>query len=98
MTTAEPVPGFEDIRPVSDVVEGFDAAPRQFVMVPAGTPDDVVATLRDAFRTAMESQELRDNLASRGLVPTYLDGPELAEQLPGVIETWSETARSVLAN
>lgn len=98
VTTAEPVPGFEDIGPVSEVVEGFDAAPRQFIMVPAGTPDDVVATLRDAFRAAMENQELRDKLASRGLVPTYLDGPQLAEELPGVIDTWSETARSVLTN
>jgi tripartite-type tricarboxylate transporter receptor subunit TctC len=98
VTTAEPVPGFEDIGPISDVVEGFDAAPRMFVMAPAGTPEEAVTALRDAFRTAMEDTELRADLAARGLVPTYLDGPQLAEELPGVIETWGETARSVLQN
>jgi tripartite-type tricarboxylate transporter receptor subunit TctC len=96
VTTAEPVPGFEDIGPISEVVEGFDAAPRMFVMAPAGIPADAVAALRDGFRTAMENTELRADLAARGLVPTYLDGPQLAEELPGVIETWGETARSVL--
>ncbi len=98
VTTLDPVPGFEDIRPISDVIEGFDAAPRQFVMVPADTPDEVVQALRDAFRTAMEDEQLREDLAARGLVPTYIDGPELAEQLPAVIETWSGTAMSVLDN
>jgi len=98
VTTVDPVPGFEEIGPVSDVIEGFDAAPRQFIMVPAGTPDAVVTTLRDAFRTAMEDQDLRDSLSARGLVPTYLDGPDLAAELPGVIETWSATAQAVLPN
>jgi tripartite-type tricarboxylate transporter receptor subunit TctC len=98
VTTAEPVPGFEEIRPISDVIEGFSAAPRQFVMTPAGTPDAAVNALRDAFRTALENEQLRQDLSARGLVPTYIDGPELAEELPGVIDTWSETARSVLDN
>lgn len=96
VTTAEAVPGFEDIRPVSDVIAGFDAAPRQFVMAPAGTPADAVAKLEEAFATAMQDEELRSSLSERGLVPTYLDAETLAEQLPGVIETWSGTAQDVL--
>lgn len=96
VTTAEPVPGFEDIGPISDAIEGFDAAPRQFVMAPAGTPDSVVDKLENAFATAMENEELRSSLSERGLVPSYLDADTLAEELPGVIETWSSTAQGVL--
>ena len=98
VTTPDAVPGFEDIPPISATIPGFDAAPRQFVMAPAGTPEEVIATLSDAFATVMEDEALREALLSRGLVPTYLDRATLAEQLPGVTETWSATAQSALQN
>ncbi|WP_109467092.1 Bug family tripartite tricarboxylate transporter substrate binding protein [Albibacillus kandeliae] len=96
VTTKDPVPGFESIDTVSSVVDGFDAAPRQFVMAPAGTPAPVIEKLEAAFAAALADEALRADLSSRGLVPTYLSGAELAEQLPGVIETWSSTARKAL--
>jgi len=96
VTTKDPVPGFEDIDTVSSVVDGFDAAPRQFVMAPAGTPAPVLEKLGAAFAAAMADEKLQADLASRGLVPTYLSGDELAQQLPGIIESWSDTARKAL--
>lgn len=98
VTTLDAVPGFEDIQPISAVIEGFSAAPRQFVMAPADTPEPAIAALREAFRTAMANEQLQADLAARGLMPTYLDGPDLAAELPGVIDMWSATARSVLPN
>lgn len=96
VTSPDRVPGFEDIPAISEVIDGFDASPRQFVMAPAGTPEPVVARLSEAFAAAMADEELRESLASRGLVPTYLDGEALAAELPGIIETWSKTAKAVL--
>ena len=97
VTTAEPVPGFEDIPPISSVVEGFEAAPRQFVLVPAGTPEAVLDTLEGAFAATMEDPQLRDTLSARGFVPAYLDGDGLADELPRARDAWSSVAESVLA-
>lgn len=97
VTTLDPVPGFESLPTVSSAVPGFEAVPRQFVMAPAGTPDDVVATLTAAFETALADEELRKTLAGRGLLPTYLSGADLGADLPAVTETWSNTARRLVA-
>ena len=96
VTSLDAVPGFDDYAPISATIDGFEAAPRQFVMAPAGTPEDVVAKLAAAFETAMQDEELRETLTAKGLVPTYLDGATLASELPGVIEKWSKTAKSSL--
>lgn len=97
VTTLDPVPGFEDIDTISSVIEGFDAAPRQFLMAPAGTPQEVLDTLGTALEATMADETLQKELSDRGLVPAYLSADELAADLPGVIETWSETASKALA-
>ena len=98
VTTLDPVPGFENIDTISSIVDGFDAAPRQFIMAPAGTPQSVLNTLEKALEATMQDEKLRTDLAARGLVPTYLSSAELMAQLPGVIETWSAVAEKALAN
>lgn len=97
VTSLERVPGFEDIPAISEVIEGFDASPRMFIMAPSGVNESRVAILRDAMRAVMDDEAFRDDLAGRGLVPSYLDGPDLAELLPDLVETWSATASAVLA-
>jgi tripartite-type tricarboxylate transporter receptor subunit TctC len=96
VTTAEPVSGFEDIPPIATAVEGFEATPRQFVMAPAGTPDDVVDRLTAAFEAAMADPKLQEDLRARGLLPAFMDGAALAEDMPEMVETWSATAREAL--
>ncbi len=98
VTTLDPVPGFENIDTISSIVDGFDAAPRQFIMAPAGTPQSVLDTLEKALEATMQDENLRNDLAARGLVPTYLSSADLTAQLPGVIETWSAVAEKALAN
>ncbi|APE43527.1 hypothetical protein BOO69_08970 [Sulfitobacter alexandrii] len=98
VTTLDPVPGFEDIDTISSVADGFDAAPRQFIMAPAETPQAVLDKLGTAIEASMQDEQLRADLSSRGLVPTYLTAQELGDQLPQVIETWSEVAGTALAN
>lgn len=96
VTTADRVPGFEDIEAISETIPGFDGSPAQFLMAPAGTPDDVVAKLRQALAATMADEELQVSLAGRGLLPAYIDGSTFEAQLPGLIETWSATARVAL--
>lgn len=98
VTTLNPVPGFENLPTVSSVIPGFESVPRQFVMAPAGTPDDALAKLEAAFEAALASDSVQQQLLDRGLIPTYLSSAELAADLPGVTETWSATARDALSN
>jgi len=98
VTSAERVPGFEAIPAFSELVPGFDATPRMFILAPAGIDEIVQTRLREAMAAIMDGEAFRDGVASRGFVAAYLDGPELAEQLPGLIESWSATAETVLEN
>lgn len=97
VTTLDPVPGFESIDTMSSVVDGFDAAPRQFILAPAGTPQAVIDKLEAALQASMQDEKLRADLSARGLVPSYLSAADLGGQLPGVIETWSSVAEQALA-
>ncbi|MFN4099487.1 MAG: Bug family tripartite tricarboxylate transporter substrate binding protein [Pararhodobacter sp.] len=98
VTSAERVPGFDDIPAFGEVVPGFDAAPRMFVFAPAGVDETVQTRLRGMMAAIMDDEAFREGLVTRGFVVEYLDGPELAEQLPGLVESWSATAETVLAN
>lgn len=98
VTSLDRVPGFEDIPAISEIVPGFDATPRMFIMAPAGVDDAVVTRLREAMAAIMADEAFREDLAGRGLIPAYLDGPELAEQLPELTESWSAIARAVLGD
>lgn len=45
--------------------------------VPKGTPDDVLQVLRDAAKTAINSQAMKDLLSKNGYNLAYLDGPDM---------------------
>ena len=51
------------------------------LMAPAATPAPVLATLRDAFRTAMADPEALRAFAAAGSPPRYLDAPDFARFL-----------------
>ncbi|SFP92904.1 Bug family tripartite tricarboxylate transporter substrate binding protein [Tranquillimonas alkanivorans] len=97
VTTADRVPDFPDIPAISEAVEGFSAAPSQFVLAPAGTPADVVQTLSEAFGTAMSDEELLSSLTARGFLPDYQDADTFASDVPDMVSTWSDAA-SVVSN
>ena len=96
VTSLDRMRGFEDIPAISEIVPGFDAAPRMFIMAPAGIDQSSLERLRESMGAVMENEAFQEDLASRGLVPAYLDGPELAELLPGLVEAWSATAKAVI--
>lgn len=49
--------------------------------VPAATPEDVLATLRDAARQAINSSSMTDLLNSKAFQPSYLDGDAASAEL-----------------
>ena len=76
-------------------------------LVKAGTPDDVVATLRDAMGKALEKPEVRDKILQIGFVPTgytpdqYMEvAQSIHDQLQSATDaiTWEKEAIQALDN
>lgn len=68
------------------IEQGYNASSSTWgaFVVPKGTPDDVVKILRDATEVAINSDDMKEALSSRGFEHAYVAGDEfqsLAEQL-----------------
>jgi tripartite-type tricarboxylate transporter receptor subunit TctC len=55
----ETVPGWPDVRPVSDVIKGFRAINFQMISTPAGTPRDIVEFWNTVYRTIAATPEVQ---------------------------------------
>lgn len=74
--------------------EGYDASYATWwaLLAPPDTPDEIQATLHDAFRQAWESDSFQDFMASQGLEPNYVAPDEWQE----FVQAESEKFRPVL--
>ena len=69
VTSAESVPGeFNALPPISQFVPGFELIGWQGIMVPRGTPADIVATLNKAFNEILVDEETQKFLAASNLI------------------------------
>lgn len=77
--------------------EGYDIPYIVFetVLAPAGTPSDRIEILHDAFRTAIEDEEMQDYLAERMVLPLYLGTEDLRERLERDVEVYGELAEQM---
>ncbi|MGE0314026.1 MAG: Bug family tripartite tricarboxylate transporter substrate binding protein [Lautropia sp.] len=80
-------------RPVADWLPGFDAAPRLFLIAPAGTPDAILARLDEENRRAIADPAVAQTLQKQGAVPTPSSRAELATLLPAEVERWDALIR-----
>ena len=69
VTTAKRIEVAQDIPPVNDTVKGFDTAPWQMLMAPAGTPAPVIDKLHKEMVAYIASAEGQKKLKDMGLVP-----------------------------
>jgi len=95
VTSPERVADFPDIPTIGETVEGYGALPGNFLVAPAGTPDEIVAKLSDAVGRAMADAAFTDFLKKQGLLPAYLPAPELAGRIPEETAKWTEAARAL---
>jgi tripartite-type tricarboxylate transporter receptor subunit TctC len=85
--------GAEDIPSLSEVLPGFNVAPRVFLLAPAGTPAPVIERLSEAVRTVLASPELVKAAAVQGAVPAYMAAGPLAADLRRESATWGGIIR-----
>lgn len=63
--------------------QGFDVVGFTYsgLLAPKGTPDDVIAKLHDAFRSAQETEEFKETMVRLGMGVRYMDGPTFLQQI-----------------
>ena len=59
--------------------ESFLSGSFIFIAAPAGTPDEIVTYLQDAFQKAVESNDFQTWTASIGVTPSYMPGSEVVD-------------------
>ena len=60
-------PLLPDVPPISDTVPGYELTGTEWIMAPAGTPREILARLNAAATAVLESAELKDAWAAKGV-------------------------------
>ena len=76
---------------LADTLPGFDAAPRLFIIAPAGTPSSVVGALNAALKISVQS--LGEAFAAQGAAADYSTPQELAARIAEETRKWAQVAK-----
>ena len=91
VTTAKRLASAPDLPPIGDTVRGFDSAPWQMLVVPAGTPRSIVDKLHAEITRHVTSPEGQKKLIDMGLIPGELTpSDQLARFVESEIEKWGK--------
>ncbi|MEX5728727.1 tripartite-type tricarboxylate transporter receptor subunit TctC [Rhodovulum iodosum] len=86
---------FPDLPTVSETaVEGFDTSVWFGLVAPAGTPDAIVDALADAVNTALETDAVRDGMASAGIQPLGGSPADMASYIDVEVGNWSDVVEA----
>jgi tripartite-type tricarboxylate transporter receptor subunit TctC len=64
------------------------------MLVPAGTPQEIVATLYDETAMIMKEQDMRESLATLGYEPVASTPLEFAERIRRELGIWAKVIRA----
>lgn len=90
MLSTSKMAGVENLPSLAEVVPGFNVAPRQMLLAPAGTPSDVIQRLSDAVRTVLAGPEAAQLESQHGVVPAYMAPGPLAAALSREYAEWGQ--------
>ena len=91
VTIGKRMAGAPKIPPIADTVPGFDTAPWQMLMAPAGTPRPIIDRLHKELAGYVASAEGQKKLIDMGLIPGAPTPPaELERFVKREIEQWGK--------
>lgn len=86
----EQVPYLEGVPTLAEL--GFDELTNSVsvfgLATPAGTPDEIVATLEDAVGTCLEQPEVRDTLGEEYVPDEFIDSEAFATRIDEIVEAY----------
>src|SRR3546814_570754 len=68
ITTLQSIPQLPKVPPLADTLPGFEAASKTGLIMPAGTPKEMVEAVNKAVNQALKTKKLRDNIMDEGNV------------------------------
>ena len=87
-------PALPDVPAIGESLKGFEADSWFGLMVPAGTPRDVIAKLNSDVQKALSQQEVKERLLSVGGFATPGGPAELAARVKEDVAKWGKVART----
>jgi tripartite-type tricarboxylate transporter receptor subunit TctC len=95
VTTAKRIPSLPSVPPINDTLKGFDTAPWQMLMAPAGTPRQIIDRLHSEIVRYIASPEGQNRLIHEmGLIPGEPTAPDaLAKFVAKEVENWGKLVR-----
>lgn len=66
ITTAQSIPGYENVRPIGDVIPGFDISGWFAFVAPAGTPQDIVGRFNAETGKVLDDEAFKKRIAEMG--------------------------------
>jgi tripartite-type tricarboxylate transporter receptor subunit TctC len=95
VTTAKRIAALPNVPPIADTVKGFDTAPWQMLMAPAGTPRPIIDRLHSEIVRYIASPEGQEKLVNEmGLIPGAPTSPDdLAKFVAMEVEDWGKLVR-----
>ena len=96
VTSAQRYPDMPDVPSIAELVDGYDYPSEVGVLAPAGTPQEVLATLAEAIRKALDTDAMRERFKTLGSIPAWSTPAEYARNIRRNLDKYGEAVR--LAN
>lgn len=78
------------VPPIGDELKGFEAAPVNYISVPAKTPQAVIDRLNREINAVLRSPELKEQLAASGVIPQGSTQAEMAALIRSEAAKWKK--------
>ena len=75
-------------------VSGFEESPFYAIYAPQGTPASAVTVFTQAMQKILAKPEVRERMASLGLIPRYLDAEQMLKREQTYRQTWGKLIKA----
>lgn len=89
ITNLESIPQFPDVPPLADTLPGFESASKTGVLVPVGTPPEIIDLLNEKINEALKDKDLHDKIVSKGNIVLGGSVQDFADTIHKDSEKWS---------
>jgi tripartite-type tricarboxylate transporter receptor subunit TctC len=90
VATAARSPLLPGVPPIADELKGFEAAPVNYISVPAKTPQAVIDRLNREINAVLQSPELKEQLAANGVIPKGSTQAEMVALIRSEAAKWKK--------
>ena len=95
ISTRERFPPMPDLQTVDEGgVKGYDGGSWQAVVMPAGTPRDIVSKVHQELAAMLKSPDTREKFLSQGALASGITPDEFAKFLKAEMEKWAKVAKA----